>query len=391
MAAAPPLEAPLPAPPEGDAGRPQAAAGAANPLDTWCPGHDAPGWDEPGAGIERPYVLDHPEPHRARASRLIKDHPEIRTLFGREPKSAPIVLGIVGAQLALAFLLRDAAWWAVLAVALLFGAFANHALFVLIHECSHNLIFVKKRWNQVFGVICNLPMVVPSAESFRIFHLKHHQYQGDYWLDADLAGEWEARLFRFGFLGKLAWECCFPLAQALRVGRFAKGSKISFWTPGVITNALVIFGFDLAVLLLWGPWALGYMALSLLFSIGPHPLGARWVQEHFVIEKGQETYSYYGPLNRVALNVGYHNEHHDFPFIAWSRLPELRAMAPEAYDCLVSHDSWSKLWVKWLTDPTLTLNSRATRDGQINKRRATRAKETFAPETLDEGVQGAVA
>ena len=54
----------------------------------------------------------------------------------------------------------------------------------------------------------------------------------------------------------------------------------------------------------------------------------------------QETYSYYGPLNWLTWNVGYHNEHHDFCNIPWSRLPALKALAPEFYDNLAVCDSW---------------------------------------------------
>ena len=38
--------------------------------------------------------------------------------------------------------------------------------------------------------------------------------------------------------------------------------------------------------------------------------------------------------------MGYHNEHHDFCNIPWSRLPALKAMAPEFYDNLATCDSW---------------------------------------------------
>src|SRR5207302_449642 len=72
-----------------------------------------------------------------------------------------------------------------------------------------------------------------------------------------------------------------------------------------------------------------YLAFSFFFSIGLHPVGARWIQEHYTNDPEQETYSYYGPINRLALNMGYHNEHHDLPSIPWNNLPKLRAMAPE--------------------------------------------------------------
>ena len=77
------------------------------------------------------------------------------------------------------------------------------------------------------------------------------------------------------------------------------------------------------------------MLASLFFSVGLHILGARWIQEHYLLHPPQETYSYYGPLNLVAFNVGYHNEHHDCPSIPWNKLPTIRKIAPEFYENLL--------------------------------------------------------
>lgn len=64
-----------------------------------------------------------------------------------------------------------------------------------------------------------------------------------------------------------------------------------------------------------------------------------------MFDRGYETYSYYGVWNYLTFNVGYHMEHHDFPYIPGSRLPEVKRIAAEFYDPLPQHHSWLKvLW-----------------------------------------------
>ncbi len=93
----------------------------------------------------------------------------------------------------------------------------------------------------------------------------------------------------------------------------------------------------------------------------------------------QETASYYGALNRVALNVGYHNEHHDFPSVPWNRLPQVRAMAPEFYDTLKWRASWTRLMMEFIFDKRYSLYSRVTRVGgrkDVPEEAATPAEKT---------------
>jgi sphingolipid 4-desaturase/C4-monooxygenase len=117
----------------------------------------------------------------------------------------------------------------------------------------------------------------------------------------------------------------------------------------IITNWVVQIAFNVAIWIFFGPKALIFMLISFFFSVGLHPLGARWIQEHYLtLDENQETYSYYGPLNTLAFNVGYHNEHHDFPSVPWNKLPLLKKQAPDYYDTLKSHQSWTKLFFRFL-------------------------------------------
>ena len=74
------------------------------------------------------------EPHIQRCKEMIQKYPEIKKLMGRNFNSIWYIIGLVAMQLAIAFLVRDLAWYWVIAIAWTVGAFANHGLFVLIHE-----------------------------------------------------------------------------------------------------------------------------------------------------------------------------------------------------------------------------------------------------------------
>jgi sphingolipid delta-4 desaturase len=213
--------------------------------------------------------------------------------------------------------------------------------------------------NKIVLVAADLPNTLPTGAGFRCYHVKHHSHLGDYDYDADLPSRWEADLVRDRWYGKAAWMFFFALFQLTRLDRL-KGTvpMRNRWT---IYNAIAVFAFDVAILYFCGANGLLYLFLSFWFSVGLHPLGARWIQEHFTVDPEQETFDYYGPLNFVALNIGYHNEHHDFPDIPWRHLPELKRLAPEYYDTLKFHSSWTKLWLTFLFDKRYTLYQRVDR------------------------------
>ena len=80
-----------------------------------------------------------PEPHRARSLQILRAHPSVRELFGRNPLTAVVCLGVVVVQMGIAYAMRDAAGWLTLPVAWGIGVFLSHATFCLYHECARQL------------------------------------------------------------------------------------------------------------------------------------------------------------------------------------------------------------------------------------------------------------
>jgi sphingolipid delta-4 desaturase len=296
------------------------------------------------------------EPHAERRREMLSKYPEIKRLYGPCPRTKYICFALVAVQVLVAYALRDASWWWILLVAYAFGGLVNQALLLAIHELSHNLAFHRPWQNRLFAVFINLPVGVPVAETFRYYHLLHHVHQGDERLDTDLTTELEGRLVQ-GRLRKTLWLAGQGIAYALRplVVHPKKPSAAE------IGNVLVQIAFNVAIFYFWGLKALAYLPISSLIVMGLHPIAGHYISEHYVFRAGQETYSYYGPLNRLTWNVGYHNEHHDFPFIPGSRLAALRRIAPEFYENLLHHTSWTATLWHYLTRPSLGGYSRIKR------------------------------
>ncbi|KAI5453309.1 sphingolipid delta-4 desaturase [Naganishia albida] len=324
------------------------------------------------------------EPHRSRRKAILKAHPEVRKLMGYTRWTLPCVLLVLGIQLGTAFLLRDThpITWQFLLAAYVIGGTANQNIFLAIHEITHNLAFKRILPNKVLAMVANVAIGVPYAMAFKGYHIEHHKFLGEDGIDTDLPSKWEAIVLN-NVAGKTFFATFQILFYALRPG-FIRSQRPTMYH---LLNLLLILSVDTAIVLTLGWYPLFYLLISSFFAGSLHPCAGHFIAEHYLMagdkdvaivkgaesnadvkdglegirELAQETTSYYGWLNMLCYNVGYHNEHHDFPSIPWTRLPQLHALAHEFYDPLPAHPSWPAVTWKFITDPRIGMWSRAKR------------------------------
>jgi len=287
---------------------------------------------------------------------MLAKYPQIKDLYGNDPNSKYKVFLSFALQLLACYFIQDASWSVLLVVAYFCGGTINHSLMLAVHELAHDLFFTEGWKNVWFGIFSSLPLAVPISLGFKKYHLIHHANQGIVNVDPDLPTPFEGKNVRGPVL-----KFFFLLFQGLiYVGRPL------FTLPMPLTSMEVVayiaqFFFDFMILHFFGWKALCYLVIGTLLGCGLHPLAAHFVGEHYVWDKRYETYSYYGPLNYLVYNVGWHNEHHDFPRIPGSRLPQLHAIAPEYYKDIGVHPSWPGVLWRFIFDDSITPFSRVER------------------------------
>src|SRR5438270_12643112 len=100
------------------------------------------------------------------------------------------------------------------------------------------------------------------------------------------------------------------------------------WDRWFFVNFACATAYDASIVYFCGWPGFLYLVFGFFFSIGLHPVGARWCQEHYTYDFDQEAFSYYGPINLVALSIGYSSAHHDLPSTAWTNLSKRPAPPP---------------------------------------------------------------
>lgn len=309
------------------------------------------------------FYWDHgEEPHVKRRADIVKAHPEIKKLMGYDPATKYKVAVSVAIQIMALHLLQGASWYTWVFFCYTLSGSINHMMTLAMHEISHNLGAKKVIYNRILAIFANLPMGVPAAASFKRYHMEHHKFQGEEIVDVDIPTNFEGWFFD-SKLKKTLWCLLQPAFYSLRP-MFVNPKEPSKWE---FINIACTIVFDAVIVKYFGVEGLLYLFVGTLFGMGLHPVAGHFIAEHYVMHEGQETYSYYGPLNWLTFNVGYHNEHHDFPFIPGKHLPTVRKIAAEFYDTIPHYHSWSKVIYDYIVDADIDPFARTKRVRMTNE------------------------
>lgn len=291
----------------------------------------------------------------------VKAHPELADLSGPDPRTALALPILLAVHWTIAWLVSDAGILVIGLSAFLVGQIVYHSAASLIHETCHKLVFREPRAKLGFDLA--LEFILTSYGKQLIYqhqHItSHHPFVGDYERDYEhediCALQARQHVIRttpkrqraltlitlvihslpLGFmladfiLPRLnAWASGRPISDP--VERFTGTRPTSKEMRPFIAVSILS---NLAMIVLLGPWALLYHLWSLSFFLGKMGISnlGQSLSEHPGTDDVNPTRSTYGPINWLLFNTGYHNEHHSFPNVAWTRLPALHKGAPEVF------------------------------------------------------------
>jgi sphingolipid delta-4 desaturase len=293
---------------------------------------------------------------------LLNAHPEAAAL------ARPDHRGVYGALVILA-LHWTVCWWVagtniltVFLMAFLVGQVMIHSAGALLHETAHRLVFRGRRSKLAFDLLLETILISFSLQlSYQHEHVSlHHPFLGNYERDyehEDNCRYQARRRFRAAHpvleklmvlgqivvallpLGFLVSDRIFLPIYRRATGRAVKDPERRMASTHPTTGERALFMVVSAAVLVFLWLAFGWLAvLYQVWSLsifrgkaGVTNLGQS-LAEHPGDDGENPTRSQYGWLNWILFNTGYHHEHHTYPQVPWTRLPRLKALAPEVFN-----------------------------------------------------------
>ena len=268
--------------------------------------------------------------------------------------------------IALLLAIYDLPWIVIVLVAWSLGGVFSNSAALAMHESSHQLVIPGAVPSVLIGTVASIPLFFPAYASFRHYHKAHHSYntiedQGGHnahdlpKYDPDLPTEYEALLFSKSWWRRMGFLLMQPFVYSIRP--LVQAPRAPTWEDAVNgaghVLSWIIYGY------FGGSKSVIYALCAALLGQGLHIGAIHFIAEHYQLtgrcmhedkKNARDTYSYYGPVNYMIYNGGYHVEHHDFPKVPCRRLPKVRAMAPEFYESLEYHTSYSKILLRFVFD-----------------------------------------
>jgi sphingolipid delta-4 desaturase len=312
--------------------------------------------------------IETPDIHFIRRLKILKKYPEVKALMGYDSSAAVLTIFIVLAQLGFAalaayfFPVFSKYWWEIILLSYFIGGTMNHWAAMAVHELAHNLMLKTPGQNKALAIFANIPVMVPGAIAFRRHHLKHHYHLGIERVDNDFPSHWEAKTIGKSGPRKFLWLFFYIFFLFLVRGFTEKPTRWEW------ANIITLIITDVLIIFFLGKIAVIYLLLSTLWGFSLHPAAGHFIHEHFIFKEGQETNSYYGILNRVCFNVGYHNEHHDIMNIPGRLLPRYYQITHEFYEALDSTRSWTRMFIEFIFHTRMGADKRYVRTEQIRQR-----------------------
>jgi len=281
--------------------------------------------------------------HAKRRREILTAHPEIRNLMQVDPSFKYVAVACATTQLLIAYFLRNESICFITIMSIFVGTLFNCAIENSIHELVHELAIESSSIaNKFLSGYVNLALVLPFAAGYHRSHRHHHAYLGTD-LDSKYPTMEEAQKYDQNIIGRLKYIFGHPLQGGKRWDRIAPGDKPSSY---ILWNNRTVWLADILILVFWGYKSILYLLLSFWINDTIFIQGSKNFVDHWVSDHDTFTSSYYGWVNYINFNIGYHREHHDFPNIPGRYLALVNKMAPEFYkdDRYIAKSIFSGVW-----------------------------------------------